>query len=134
MRINIRDLKSARERRRALEKETKTKLPNIGEFSLNEEIASSRNCENMIGIAQVPMGAAGPLLTKNSKLKAESYYIPLATTEGALVASVNRGCKAITQSGGVNVFSENAGITRGPVFEVDSLQKGKELIDWLDKK
>lgn len=133
MRINIRDLKSARERRQAIEEHTKTKLPNIGQFSLNEEIASLRNIENMIGIAQVPMGVAGPLLTKNLKLKAESYYIPLATTEGALVASVNRGCRAITESGGVNVFSEKVGITRGPVFEVDNLQKGKELIDWTSK-
>lgn len=133
MRINIRNLKSAKERRGAIEKQTKTKLPNIGQFSLNEEIASNRNCENMIGIAQVPMGIAGPLLTKSLKLKAESYFIPLATTEGALVASVNRGSKAITESGGVNVFSENTGITRGPVFEVENLQKGKELMDWTKK-
>lgn len=133
MRINIRDLKSARERRQAIEKKTKTKLPNIGQFSLNEEIASFRNCENMIGIAQVPMGVVGPIEIQNSKGKSQNYYVPLATTEGALVASVNRGCKVITLSGGVNVFSDRIGITRAPVFEVDNLQKGKELIDWMEK-
>src|SRR3990167_10197231 len=105
--MNLRDFKSASERRIALEKKLKTELPNIGKFSLDEGVASSRNCENMIGAAQIPIGVAGPLRIKDEGLsvrqaqdkKIKDYYIPLATTEGALVASVSRGAKAITLSG-----------------------------------
>ena len=108
-----------------LEDSLKIKLPNIGSFSLDEEIASSRNCENMIGAVQIPLGVAGPLKIKNSSIrqaqdKIKNYYIPLATTEGALVASVNRGAKAITQSGGANIVSKKIGITRAPVFVVEN--------------
>ncbi len=59
--MNVRDHKTIKERRNALEKQLGVDLTNIGSFSLNEAVASSRNCENMIGVAQVPMGVAGPL-------------------------------------------------------------------------
>lgn len=131
--MNLRDYDSASKRCRALEEKLEIKLPHIGEFSLDESIASSKNCENMIGIAQVPMGVAGPLKIKGSEFKTQDFYIPLATTEGALVASVNRGAKAITLSGGVNVISEKVGITRGPVFEVENILKGKEIAKWVEK-
>lgn len=131
--MNVRELKTVGKRREALEKELKLKLPHIGKFSLDEEVASSRNCENMIGAAQIPIGIAGPLLTKNSKLKAKSYYIPLATTEGALVASVNRGCRAITESGGASAYAYRVGQTRGPVFYVKSLEEEKKLYQWIKK-
>ena len=111
--MNLRLLSSAKSRREAVEKETQVSLANIGSFTLDESVASTRNCENMIGIAQVPMGVAGPLRIEKSE-----YYIPLATTEGALVASINRGCKAITESGGASVLSVRVGATRGPVFKV----------------
>lgn len=133
MRTKLRDLKSAEKRRVAIEQETKTKLSNIGRFSLDEKIASSRNCENMIGVAQVPIGVAGPLKIKGSEFKTQDFYIPLATTEGALVASVNRGCKAITASGGANTYSYRVGQTRGPVFTVDSLDHQKKVYLWIKK-
>ncbi|MCX8009251.1 MAG: hydroxymethylglutaryl-CoA reductase, partial [Patescibacteria group bacterium] len=91
-------------------------------------VASTRHCENMIGVTQVPLGIAGPL-----RVHDHDYYIPLATTEGALVASVNRGCKALTQSGGVMVQVEKVGATRGPVFFVESVEERKKFIDFLSK-
>lgn len=118
-------------RRKALEKELRIKLAHVGNYSLDAKIASTRNCENMIGAIQVPLGVAGPLKIKNQKLKIKNYYIPLATTEGALVASVNRGCKAIAQSGGANVVSKKIGITRAPVFVVESINMGEEIIKWV---
>lgn len=120
--MNIRDIKSVKARR-----ELFGKLPHIGCYSLDESVASRRNCENMIGVSQVPMGVAGPLRIKN-----RDYYIPLATTEGALVASVNRGCKAITESGGASVLAILKGTTRGPVFKVRSLDENSELFSFIE--
>lgn len=110
------------ERRKKLEKLLHTSLENIGTFSLDESTASSRNCENMIGVAQVPMGVAGPI-----KVNSKKIFVPLATTEGALVASVNRGCKAITESGGAKVYIEKVGASRGPVFKIKNIEEGLKL-------
>lgn len=122
--MNLRNTQTAKDRREALEKKLGVNLQHIGSFTLDESIASSRNCENMIGVAQIPIGIAGPV---NGK------YIPLATTEGALVASVNRGCKAITQSGAASVDSYRVGATRGPVFRVNSLAESHLLATFLEK-
>ncbi|MBI2621346.1 MAG: hydroxymethylglutaryl-CoA reductase [Candidatus Levybacteria bacterium] len=139
--MNLRDYGLASDRRTVLEKELKLTLPNIGSFTLDEKIASSRNCENMIGVAQVPIGIAGPLKVQSSihsassgqAFKVQSYYLPLATTEGALVASVNRGCKAITESGGAVSYAYRVGQTRGPVFSVKNLEEQKKVYDWIKK-
>lgn len=125
--MNVRNFKTVKERREAIEKELNVDLKNIGSFTLDEAVALARNCENMIGASQIPIGIAGPLrVTSNYE-----YYIPLATTEGALVASVNRGCKAITESGGALVDSEKIGATRGPVFRVNGLKEHRELMEFL---
>jgi len=86
----------------------------------------------MIGVAQIPMGIAGPLKIKpiGGKGSFESF-VPLATTEGALVASVNRGCKAITLSGGASVLVEKIGATRGPVFKTKGLAESYRFSHWL---
>lgn len=130
--MNLRDYSSAQLRRLALEKELSTKLENIGTFSIDESVASTRNCENMIGAAQLPLGIAGPLKIIGSTFDSE-FFIPLATTEGALVASVNRGAKAITESGGANTNSYRIGQTRGPVFAANSIKEQNKLYEWLDK-
>lgn len=129
--LNLRNAKNSADRRRWLEKLLQLSLPQIGKYSAAEEIASGRNCENMIGVTQVPLGVAGPLRLKSIKFKTEDYYLPLATTEGALVASVNRGCKAISESGGCTVNSQRVGATRGPVFLTGSIRKSQEFELWL---
>lgn len=120
-------------RRKALEKELEIKLPHTGNYSLDSKLASAKNCENMIGAIQIPLGVAGPLKIKSSLQKRE-VYIPLATTEGVLVASVNRGAKALSESDGVFVESEYVGATRGPVFRIENQQKRQELLKFLDAK
>ena len=130
--MDIREYTSSKDRRNALEKKLAVNLAQIGNFSLDEAIASSRNCENMIGTIQVPLGIAGPFTIKHTATIQE-YFVPLATTEGALVASVNRGAKAITLSGGAQVISKRIGITRAPVFVVDNLLAGTKVIDWVEK-
>lgn len=131
--MNLRDYIFASERRKALEKTLKVNLSHIGSFSLDEKMASSKNCENMIGAVQVPLGVAGSLRIKNQESKIMDCFIPLATTEGALVASVNRGCKVVAESGGVSVFVDRAGTTRGPVFYSGILKNSRMLSDWILK-
>ncbi len=126
--MNLRDFVSAFDRREALEKKLNVKLPHIGSFSFEEKSASAKNIENMVGGVQLPLGIAGPL-----KVNGKAFFIPLATTEGALVASVNRGCKAITQSGGATAISHRVGMTRGPVFYAGSIQKSNRLYAWIKK-
>lgn len=131
--MNLRDYKTVTARRTALEKKTGVLLPNIGYFSFDEKVASSRNCENMIGAVQVPLGIAGPLNIHHSTFGIQHYYLPLATTEGALVASVNRGCKAITESGGAVVDSYRVGATRGSVFHVSGLMENDKLNTFFEE-
>ena len=121
-------------RRQKLEKLINKKLLNIGCFCLDPAKIEGRNLENMIGAVQAPLGIAGPLrLHSERTLKKREYFVPLATSEGALVASVSRGCKAIKESGGGQVLVEESGTTRGPVFKVSGLTEGKKLINWLEK-
>lgn len=131
--MNLRDYKTVADRREALEKQTGVVLSNVGHYSLEEAVASTRNCENMIGVAQVPMGIAGPQKVNSLQFSVYSYYVPLATTEGALVASVNRGCKAITESGGAVVDSYRVGATRGVAFHVSGLAENDKLNTFLEE-
>ena len=129
--ISLRDFPSAQKRRQFLQNKLNTKLDNIGNFSFTEEQVEGRNIENLIGATQIPLGIAGPLKIQNTKYKIQDTYIPLATTEGALVASISRGCKAISESAGVSVAVEDVGITRGPVFKVENIQKGIATKEWI---
>jgi hydroxymethylglutaryl-CoA reductase (NADPH) len=80
---------------------------------------------------QVPVGVAGPLIVKGEHAKGE-YFLPLATTEGALVASVNRGCSAISRAGGAEVRIFRDAMTRAPVFAANDIVHAKEIIDWVE--
>jgi hydroxymethylglutaryl-CoA reductase (NADPH) len=117
-------------RREYIEGETDTRLDNIGIFSIDIERVVKRNCENMIGTVQVPVGVAGPIRI-NGSFAQGSYWLPLATTEGALVASVNRGCSAITKAGGADVRVLHDGMTRAPVFATESVAHASEVCDWV---
>jgi hydroxymethylglutaryl-CoA reductase (NADPH) len=128
--MNLREYQSAARRREALEQELTLNLANIGTNSLDEQMVSSKNCENLIGAVQVPVGVAGPL-SVNGDYANGDFFLPLATTEGALVASVARGCKAINVSGGANASTCRVGQTRGPVFEVETLAERKKLYNWI---
>ena len=129
--MSIRDLKNAKSRREYLEKKLAIKLENIKKAAIHNE--KEITVENLIGETTLPLGVVGPIKIRNSKFKIRNYYIPLATTEGALVASVNRGCKAINQLGGAKVFLEKIGVTRGPVYETKNLETGFWFLQWLKK-
>jgi hydroxymethylglutaryl-CoA reductase (NADPH) len=117
-------------RRRFIEEETNTKLEHIGDLSISLDAVVKKNCENMIGTIQVPVGVAGPI-TIHGEYAEGSYYLPLATTEGALIASVNRGCSLISAAGGTEVRILKDGMTRAPVFAADSIIHAKTICDWV---
>ncbi len=123
--MNLRDvspdmnpLDRVQERRDRIEKELGVALDYVAVRSEQIGTADEKNCEQMFGAIPVPVGLAGPLPITFSSGEMGEVYLPLATTEGALVASINRGCKAIREAGGVRVSSEHVGITRSIAFEV----------------
>ncbi|XP_034115165.1 3-hydroxy-3-methylglutaryl-coenzyme A reductase [Drosophila sulfurigaster albostrigata] len=83
-------------------------------------------CENVLGYVPIPVGYAGPLL-----LDGVSYYVPMATTEGALVASTNRGCKALSVRG-VRSVVEDVGMTRAPCVRFPSVARASEAKLWIE--
>lgn len=126
--MKLHEYKTAAERKSALEKEKSIDLSALSE-SLQDD-PSIIHCENLVGAVSVPLGVAGPLNIEGDRVRGD-YYIPLATTEGALVASINRGCKTVTVSGGAAVYAYRVGMTRGPVFVVSSLEHNKKLYRWI---
>jgi hydroxymethylglutaryl-CoA reductase (NADPH) len=115
-------------RREAVSRLTHADLTNIGKFSYDAETATRKNIENAIGAVQIPLGVAGPI-TINGEYAKGDFYLPLATTEGALVASVNRGCSVCRASGGVTVVLMQDEMTRAPVLKAKDLKEAKRLAD-----
>ncbi len=134
--IKLRSLSSLGEKRAAslrlkyLEKALGIQLSNIS-LSVIDPEKSKANIENMIGGAQLPIGIAGPVKIKGEYVKGE-YHLPLATTEGALVASVNRGCSAINKAGGCSTIILSSSQTRSVLFRADTLEKVKGFLGWLE--
>ncbi len=125
---------AARIRRTALEEKLCVSLVRTGDYSLDASRAASRHCENFIGAAQVPVGITGPLSVNGRYVSPdEELYIPLATTEGALIASTNRGCRAIREAGGAVVRVEDVGMTRAPVFRSGGIEETRRFLDWVDE-
>ena len=119
-------------RREAIRQMTGVELEHVGSFSLDAQTAASRHCENFVGIAQIPMGITGPLTVRGEYLSPEEeIYVPMATTEGALLASVNRGCRAISAAGGAVVRVEDVGMTRAPAFRTSGAEQTQEFLGWV---
>ena len=101
-------------------------LKNIKNTLISSADVANKNCENFVGATQIPLGIAGPLKIVTGT-SVEEYFLPLTTTEGALIASVNRGCKATYQNG-INTFVENVGITRAPLFKTAGIADSKKIV------
>lgn len=87
------------------------------------------NIENFIGMTQVPTGIIGPLRVLGTATD-NDYYVPLATTEGALVASYHRGAKATRLSGGITSVCLVEGVQRSPVFRFKDVTSAVAFLSW----
>lgn len=92
-----------------------------------------RNIEHFIGTVRVPVGIAGPLRV-NGLHAAGDYYLPLATTEAALVASYSRGALAMTEAGGCTAMLLNEGVARAPGFAFRNLIETAEFVAWATRQ
>jgi hydroxymethylglutaryl-CoA reductase (NADPH) len=86
-------------------------------------------CENVIGYMPIPLGVAGPIV-----IDGQSFFLPMATTEGVLVASTSRGCKAINSGGGAITVLTGDGMTRGPCVAFETLERAGAAKVWLDSE
>ncbi|CAH9105993.1 unnamed protein product [Cuscuta europaea] len=109
-------------RREALQRITGKSLDGLPLEGLDYESILGQCCEMPVGYVQIPVGVAGPLLLDGSE-----YSVPMATTEGCLVASTNRGCKAIFASGGASSVVLRDGMTRAPVVRFGTAMRAAEL-------
>ena len=104
-------------------------LPHVSSFSIDP--AETRgNIENFTGVAQVPLGIAGPLYIDGEHARGE-FYVPLATTEGSLVASYSRGMKVLSLAGGARTTLSGNGMQRAPVFIFDSAREARDFVGWI---
>ncbi len=118
-------------RRDALSRMTGASLEHTGRYALDASRAATQNCENFLGAAQIPLGIVGPLPLLGEHVR-EEVFVPLATTEAALVASTNRGCAAIRAAGGARVRVEEVGMTRAPVFRTSGVEETDRFLAWVE--
>ena len=123
--------KIAAERRGFITRQTGAALKNIEQYAFDPSVVKG-NVENFIGVAQVPIGLAGPLQVNGEHAKGE-FYIPIATTEGAVVSSYNRGMRLLTAAGGVKATVVDDAMQRAPVFLFHDAQEAKQFGAWVDR-
>ncbi len=121
----------AQVRRDFVKEHTGVELEHVGKFSF-DAADTQGNIENFIGAAQVPIGLAGPVLINGEHAKGE-FYVPMATSEGTLVASYNRGMRLLREAGGVTVSVVDDAMQRAPVFIFENARQAREFGIWVDE-
>jgi hydroxymethylglutaryl-CoA reductase (NADPH) len=118
-----------RARQRFVEGFTGATLRHLPHYSFDPALTRG-NIENFTGVAQIPIGVAGPLQVNGEHAQGE-VLVPLATTEGTLVASYSRGMKLINLCGGVRTTIADDCMQRAPVFIFDSAREARAFRDWV---
>ena len=118
-------------RRAFLAERTGAALQHVGTYSV-DPTALPGNIENFTGVAQVPIGVAGPLRIVGEHARGD-FYVPLATTEGTLVASYNRGMRVLAESGGVRTTVVEEAMQRAPAFVFHDAVQAREFGVWVDE-
>ncbi len=120
---------AARTRQEFAREKTGVDLEHVSSYSFDPGTLTG-NIENFIGVAQVPLGLAGPLLVNGEHAQGE-FWVPMATAEGTLVASYNRGMRLLYESGGVTTTVMQDHMQRAPVFIFPSAREARDFRDWL---
>lgn len=120
----------AERRREFVGNKTGVTLDHVGRYSFDPAVLPG-NIENFIGVAQMPIGLAGPLRVDGEHAKGE-FYVPLATTEGTLVASYSRGMRLISECGGVRTTVVEQFMQRAPAFILDDARAAREFGRWIE--
>ena len=119
----------AQTRRAFAEERTGASLEHVSSYSFDPGILPG-NVENFVGVAQVPIGLAGPLVVNGEHAQGE-FYVPLATAEGTLVASYNRGMRLLREAGGVTTTILDDAMQRAPAFLFPSAREARDFRGWL---
>lgn len=112
-----------------IEEKTGACLDHTRRYSFDPQEMSG-NIENIFGVAQVPIGLAGPLLIDGEHARGE-FYVPMATIEGTMLASYNRGMKVIRESGGVKTTVCGEAMQRAPCFVFRDAREARDFEQWL---
>ena len=116
-------------RQRFAEQVAGTTFKHISTYSFDPHMLGG-NIEAFTGVAQIPLGIAGPLTVNGEHAKGD-FLIPMATTEGTLVASYNRGMKVLNLSGGVTCTVSDDQMQRAPVFIFETAREARDFRGWL---
>jgi hydroxymethylglutaryl-CoA reductase (NADPH) len=119
----------ATKRREFIKEVTGADMKHVGSFSFDTDVLPG-NIENFIGVAQIPMGVAGPIKINGEHAQGD-FFIPLATSEGTLVASYNRGMKLLTEAGGVTCTVIEESMQRAPLFVFDNARYARDFGKWI---
>lgn len=122
----------AKVRAEVLEARSGKSLVSVSSVTLDFEKLVGRNIENPIGGVTLPVGVVGPI-TIHGSVASGKVYLPFATTEGALVASVNRGASATSKSGGVVTRILRDGKTKAPLFKTHSIDESLATRRWIEE-
>ncbi|MEH6636332.1 MAG: hydroxymethylglutaryl-CoA reductase [Halioglobus sp.] len=120
---------AVKQRQEFIEENTGAKLDHTRQFSFAPSDMAG-NIENLFGVAQVPIGLAGPLLVNGEHAQGD-FYVPMATVEGTMLASYNRGMRVIRESGGVITTVSGQAMQRAPVFVFPSAREARDFGLWL---
>lgn len=119
----------AKARRVTVEEEKQVKFQHLAAYSFEPSVVAG-NIENFSGVAQVPIGFAGPLVINGEHAQGE-FYVPMATTEGTLVASYNRGMKIARLAGGIRTTVLDDAMNRAPVFVFENAVYARQFGEWV---
>ncbi len=118
-------------RARFVTERTGVELNHVGAYSFDPAIVQG-NVEHFLGVAQVPIGLAGPLLVNGEHAQGE-FYVPMATAEGTLVASYNRGMRLLHEAGGVTTTVVRDHMQRAPAFLFPSAREAQAFGVWISE-
>ncbi|HOU41679.1 MAG TPA: hydroxymethylglutaryl-CoA reductase [Promineifilum sp.] len=122
--------KAIKARQQFIEDVSGAKLEHTARYSFDPHMVAG-NAEHFTGVAQIPLGFAGPITIRGEHAQGD-FFIPLATTEGTLIASYNRGMKILNLSGGVTCTVIGDAMQRAPVFVFKTAREARHFVSWVE--